>query len=165
MKPIVLYSTRGGNTEKVAREIAHKLNCQCIKITKDFDSSTINLNDFDLIIIGTGNYAARPNHNMLKFLHQMNVEGNKQFALFLTWFGRSTTDKSVFKKMKAAVEVKGQNLHDNYFKCLGGPHNVVQRGFTRLIGCREAGGHPDSEDLNAAKKWASKITEFIQKSP
>ena len=64
MKPVVLYSTRGGNTEKIAREIAHELNCKCITITKDFDPSTINLNDFDLIF--KENYYIGSNLGLMK---------------------------------------------------------------------------------------------------
>jgi flavodoxin len=55
LNSIILYSSKGGNTEKVAKEIASELNCQCIKIADDFDSSTVDLNDFDLVFVGTGN--------------------------------------------------------------------------------------------------------------
>jgi len=30
MNPVVIYSTKGGNTEKVALEIAQELNCKAI---------------------------------------------------------------------------------------------------------------------------------------
>jgi flavodoxin len=61
LKPIVLYSTIGGNTEKVAKEIAAELNCQCVKIAEGFDSSTLDLNDFDFVFVGTGNIWGNPN--------------------------------------------------------------------------------------------------------
>ena len=53
MNPVVIYSTKGGNTEKVALEIAKELNCQVIKISKELDFSTISLKDFDLVFLGT----------------------------------------------------------------------------------------------------------------
>ena len=64
MKPIVLYSSKGGNTEKIACEIASELSCSCIKITKDFNSSTVNLRDFDLVFLGTGIYGAKPDADL-----------------------------------------------------------------------------------------------------
>jgi hypothetical protein len=67
-RPIVLYSTKGGSTKRIAVEIASELNCQCTEITKHSDSSTINLSDFDLVLIGTGIYRKCPNADMVRFL-------------------------------------------------------------------------------------------------
>ena len=49
MKPVVIYSSKGGNTEKVAFEIAKELNCKAIKISGEPDFSTISLKDFDFV--------------------------------------------------------------------------------------------------------------------
>ncbi len=54
MNPVVIYSTKGGNTEKVALEIADELDSKAIKISGKSDFSTISLRDFpDLVFIGT----------------------------------------------------------------------------------------------------------------
>ena len=53
MNPVVVYSTKGGNTEKVALEITQELNCNAIKISRETDFSTISIKDFDLVVIGT----------------------------------------------------------------------------------------------------------------
>jgi flavodoxin len=157
MKPIVLYSSKGGNTEKVAGEIASELNCPCVKITKNSDPSTVNLNDFDLVFIGTGNYVAKPNADMLNFLKEINPESSKQFALFLTWFGRGTSDRDVFDNAKSVVEDKGQKMLETCYTCLGEAHSLGTRLFSRLIG-HNAQGHPNAEELSAARQWAKEIS-------
>lgn len=162
MKPIVLYSSKGGNTGKVGSEIASELDCPCIKITKDFDSSTINLNDFDLVFIGTGNYAAKPNHELLNFLNEMNLgNSGKDFALFMTWFGRGTSDKAVYNKVKTTVEAKGQKILEKCYYCLGEGHSTMERGVAHLIGHANSKGHPDAEDLSNARKWAKELSKSI----
>ncbi|MFX1538336.1 MAG: flavodoxin family protein [Promethearchaeota archaeon] len=110
LKPIVLYSSKSGNTEKIAREISSELNCRCEKISENSDLTTIDLGDFDLVFLGTGNYGAKPNAEILNYLKEMNLNNSRIFALFMTWLGRATTDKAVYDIIKAAVEEKGQRL-------------------------------------------------------
>ncbi len=141
--PIVLYSTKGGCTRKVAVEIASELNCPCIEISAHSDSSTVNLDNFDLVLVGTGIYQTRPNADMVRFLQNANLDGKKQFALFLTWYRLGKSDSSVFNKMDAILEASGKNLLSCYFECLGDSPK----------------GHPNAEDLSAARKWVSKIAK------
>ena len=158
MKPIVLYSTIGGNTEKVAKEIAAELNCQCVKIAEGFDSSTLDLNDFDFVFVGTGNIWGNPNVPLLGYLKEMNLTGSRRFALFMTRVGRGKSDRDVFDKVKAAVEAKGQVMLEDYFKCMGEGRTGFWSGMGRLIG-HDARGHPDTEDLSAARKWAGELAK------
>ncbi len=154
MKPIVLYSSKGGNTEKIASEIASELNCSYIKISKDFNSSTVNIRDFDLVFLGTGIYGAKPDADLLNYLNEMNLKNNVIFALFITWFGRGTTDRAVYDKIKATVEAKGQILSENCYSCLfEGPSIISRRLFPKTR------GHPTAEDLSNARKWAREFTK------
>ena len=156
LKPIVLYSSKSGNTEKISREISSELNCRCEKISKNFDSSLIDLDDFNLVFLGTGIYGAKPNAEMLNYLKEMNLNNNRIFALFMTWFGRGTTDKAVYDIIKAAVEEKGQRLMENYYSCLFEGHSIIAR-----VIFRNANGHPTAEDLSNARKWAKEIVKSI----
>jgi flavodoxin len=158
LKPIVIYSTIGGNTEKVAKEIAAELNCQSVRITEGFGSSTLDLNDFDFVFVGTGNIWGNPHAPLLSYLKEMNLTGSRRFALFMTRFGRGKSDRDVFDKVKAAVEAKGQVMLDDYFKCMGEGRTALWSGLGRMIG-HDARGHPDAEDLNAARKWAKELTK------
>ena len=160
MKSIVLYSTKGGNTEKVAGEIASELGCQCMKVAKDFDPSALNLNDYDMVFVGTGNYAGRPNADMLNYLKGIELKNSRQFALFLTWFGRGKSDKGVFDRIKTVLEAKNQKVLDNCYKCQGEGHNLLQRFFAWAMGhgCR---GHPDASELSAARTWALALSKAL----
>jgi flavodoxin len=157
LNPIVLFSSKGGNTEKVANEIAAEISCPCINVTKDSNSSSVNLKDFDLVFLGTGNYVAKPNGAMLDFLKGTTFGEGKTFALFTTWFGRGTSDKEVYGKVKEALEAKGQKILESNYCCLGEGHSAMTRGFARLIGHAEAKGHPNQEDLTNARKWAKEL--------
>jgi len=141
MNPVVIYSTKGGNTEKVALEIAQELSCKAIKILGDPDFSTISLKDFDLVFIGTWVRGGEPSPDMLSFLKQLNLEdSNRQFALFMTWAGGGKSDVLTFNRVKQLLEAKNQRLLNDYYKCFG-----KSLGFARR-------GHPDTQDLADARK-------------
>jgi flavodoxin len=147
MKPVVVYSTKTGNTKKVALEIAQELNCQAISVSESIDLTTISLKDFDLVFIGTWIRGGEPSPDMVKFLNQLDLnDSQRKFALFLTWAGGGKSDVLAFNRVKQLLEFKHQKLLDDYFKCLG-----------QTFGLR-ARGHPDAKDLADALKWAcSKI--------
>lgn len=148
MKPIVVYSTRSGNTKKVAEAVASELNCLCHQITSD--SATVSIDEYDTVFIGTGIYKGQPHQDLLGYLQTMHPNGKKRFALFMTCFGwgKNVADKNVIGTLKAALEANGQRMLDNHFSCFGGGLGFVRRG------------HPDAEELDLAKKWARKIAEL-----
>jgi len=146
MNPVVIYSTKSGNTEKVALEIAKELNCKVIKISKETDFSTISLKDFDLVFIGTWIRGGEPSPDMYRFLRQLNLEdNNRQFALFMTWAGGGKSDVMAFNRVKPILDAKNQTLLEDYFKCFGTMFGLVRRG------------HPDAQDLADARKWARNV--------
>ena len=138
--PVVLYSTKGGNTKKVAGEIADELGCPLKEITKDSVFSTVNLRDFDMVFIGTGIYRGLPNEYLTSFLNSAEF-GNQRFALFMTWLRLGKGDKGVFDKIDKILEAKGKKLLGNYFECRGDYPS----------------GYPDARDFEDARKWASKV--------
>ena len=151
MNPVVVYSTKSGNTEKVALEIAQELNCNAIKISGETDFSTISLRNFDLIILGTWIRGGEPSPDMTSFLKQLNFEdSNRQFALFITWAGGGKSDVLAFKRVKQFLEVKNQRLLEDCFKCFGKTFGVARRG------------HPDSQDLANARNWAKTLVSSLE---
>ena len=116
MNPVVIYSTKGGNTEKVALEIAQEFNCKAIKISEEPDFSTTSLKDFDLVFIGTWVRGGEPSPDMRRFLKQLNLEDNhRQFALFITWGGGVISDRLTFRRVKQLLESKNQRLLEDYY--------------------------------------------------
>jgi flavodoxin len=152
MNTVVIYSTKSGNTEKVALEIAKELNCNAIKISNETDFSTIPLKDFDLVVLGTWIRGGEPSPDMTRFLKQMDFEdSNRKFALFMTWAGGGKSDVLAFRCVKQFLEVKNQRLFDDCFKCLGKTFGIARRG------------HPDAQDLANARKWANTLASSPEK--
>jgi flavodoxin len=147
MKPIVIYSTHRVNTEKVALAIAQAIECQAVKLTENFDTSTLPLTDYDTIILGTGIRGGEPYVELLNFLKTADFGSDKRFFLFMTWAGGGVSNKLAYQGVKKALEARGQQLDADYFLCLG-----VTFGFTRR-------GHPNETDLNEARKW---VTEKLK---
>jgi flavodoxin len=152
MKTVVVYSTRSGNTEKVAQEIASELDCQTIKISKDSSSAILELNDFDLVFIGTGIRGGEPREELLSYLERVEFkDSNRHFALFITWCGGGISDKLVFERISQVLQAKNQKLLDNCYKCLG-QFSLFRRG------------HPNASELLSARKWAKELEQTIDKS-
>jgi flavodoxin len=152
MNPVVIYSTKSGNTEKVALEISQELNCNAIKISRETDFSTLSIKDFDFVVIGTWIRGGEPSPDMTSFLKHLHFEDSRrQFALFMTWAGGGKSDVLTFKRVKKLLEAKNQRLLDDCFKCLGKTFGITRRG------------HPDAQDLVNARKWAKKLVCMPEK--
>lgn len=150
MRTLVLYSTKSGNTQKIADEIALELNCESLRITKTNPAPTIDLNNYDLIFIGTGIHFGNPNEYMVAYLKTANLKEPKKFALFLTWGGAGKTDQIVTAKLEKILESKNQIIVEGFYSCYGG----WKRSFLKK-------GHPNTEDLKAARIWAQNIIQTI----
>ena len=150
MRISVLYSTKSGNTRKIADEIALRLNCESLRITKTNPVPTMDLNNYDLIFIGTGIHFGNPNNDMVTYLKTVNLKEPKTFALFLTWGGAGKTDQIVIAKLKMILESKNQIVVEDFYSCYGGR----KLSFLRK-------GHPNTEDLKAARIWAQNIVQTI----
>jgi flavodoxin len=153
MNPVVIYFSKSGNTEKVAFEIAKELNCHSIKISRETVFSAISFKNFDLVLIGTWIRGGEPSPDMTSFLKQLSLEdGNMHFALFMTWAGGGKSDVLAFNRVKQLLEAKNQRLLDSSFKCLGKTFGIAKRG------------HPNSQDLANARKWAKNLVCDTEKS-
>ncbi len=143
MKSIVIYSTHRSNTEKIASVIAQAADCQAVKLSENFDASSLPLTDYDTIFLGTGVRGGEPYVELVNFLKTADLGSGKRFFLFMTWAGGGASDKLTYQLVKKMLESKGQQLDEAYFLCLGQTF-----GFTRR-------GHPNMADLSEAKKWAT----------
>ena len=148
MKPIIIYASKGGNTEKIANEIVQELNCESMKVTQLGLASSSNLDNYDLIFVGTGIHYGNPNEDLVNYLKTIDLKKPKVFALFVTWGGAGKTSQDVIVKLKTILESKGHRVIDDCFVCYGG-WNFLRRG------------HPNLEDFKAVKIWAKKTVDTI----
>lgn len=143
MKMLVLYSSSGGNTGKVAEAIASELKCDCVRVTRSGTLGAVDLDSYDLVFVGTGIHYGGPNEDIVAYLKGVSLNRSGQFALFITWGGAGKTNQTVFAALKALLESKGQKVHSDAFSCYGG-WNFLRRG------------HPNEQEIKAAKEWATK---------
>lgn len=148
MKAIILYSSKSGNTGKLAAAMAAQLNCETVKVTAQTNPATLDLDGYDLILVGTGLYAGTPNEDIVKFLSSLNLKGHKQFALFITWGGAPGSDKMALGKLRALLQSKGQKVLDEHFASYGGWRGILMKR-----------GHPKPDEIHAAAVWAKKVME------
>jgi flavodoxin len=148
MKPIIVYASKGGNTEKIANEIVQELNCESIKVTHPSLASSVNLDNYDLIFVGTGIHYGNPYKDLVNYLKTIDLNKPKVFALFVTWGGAGKTSQDIIVKLKTILESKGHRVTDDCFICYGG-WNFLRRG------------HPNLEDLKAVKIWIKKTVNTI----
>jgi flavodoxin len=143
MNSIVIYSTHRSNTEKIALAVAQAANCKSVKLSENFDASTLPLEGYDTVFLGTGIRGGEPYLELLNFFKTADLGNGKRFLLFMTWAGGGASNKLAYEVVKKALEAKGQHLEQDYFICLGQTF-----GFTRR-------GRPNEADLAEAKKWAT----------
>ena len=144
MKAIVLYASKGGNTEKIAGELAREIDCEAVKITQTGLTSPDDLDSYDLFFVGTGIQYGNPNQDLVNCLKTVSLKKPKVFALFLTWGGAGKTKQDAIAKLKVILETNGNRVIEDYFACYGG-WNFLRRG------------HPNREDAQAARIWAKQI--------
>jgi flavodoxin len=153
MKSIILYSSKSGNTKKIAESMAARIGCEVIKITSDNNPSNADLEGYDLIFVGTGLYAGTPNEQIVKYLGSLNLKSTKQFALFITWGGAPRSDKSALTRLRVLLEGKGQKVLDEHFAAYGGWKGILMKR-----------GHPKPEEIQAAGQWAKQLVEKFKVS-
>ncbi|MBQ9329242.1 MAG: hypothetical protein IJ225_12010 [Solobacterium sp.] len=75
----VIYQSRGGNTEVIAKAIAE----ECGVAAYDIESA-VNVSGSDLLFVGMGIYAGKPDSSLLDYLDQLPVNVIKGAAVFTT---------------------------------------------------------------------------------
>ncbi|ULQ58512.1 flavodoxin domain-containing protein [Brucepastera parasyntrophica] len=138
----VMYHSSTGNTEKLARTIAEALNTTAEAITKDPAPLSGSV---DLLFIGDGVYAGKPNKRTEAFIKQLDPANVKNVAVFATYGGQ--------KKIGQDIQ---QLLRDRGFKVLGEP--FVCKGQAWFFMNRK---HPDETDLSGAAEYAKQIAAQV----
>jgi hypothetical protein len=87
----------------------------------------MDLNNYDLIFIGTGIHFGNPNEDMVHYLKTTDLKDPKSFAVFVTWGGAGKTNQDTIAKLRMILESKGQKVVENCFVCYGG-WNFLRRG-------------------------------------
>ena len=121
MTTAVIYSSKTGNTKKVAEYIAQKIGAELINVKE-----CNNISGYDRIILGCGVYAGKPAKVMRQFVENNkdklsgaslfvtclynDEKGAKQLETIANSFG--IADAIFFDKAKKQIGVEGSKLEE-----------------------------------------------------
>lgn len=143
MKTWVLYYSKGGNTKKVAEAIAEELEVlKTEQIPPAYPPENVQL-----LFLGTGVYAGKPDPKMIEFIRTLNNNRVKNAVVFGTKGG---DDIRAIETVKSLLKEKGINVIDETFSCKGKYFIFFNRK------------KPDGEDLKAAKAFARRIYDSLK---
>ena len=166
MSSLVVFSTSTGNTKKIADAIFSALKDKDKKITDVNEINTININEFERIIIGGWIDKGKIDEKAKEFVTNLK---NKKLGLFLTMGGNPETDraKKCVQKVRELLKKNG-NIVEKTFVCQGAidPNlinkfrEMTKQGIAepfavtpeREVRWAEAAKHPDEKDIENAKR-------------
>ena len=142
MKSLVVYYSKSGNTEKVARAIATGLGTQAKSIK---EVTPAELKNYDLICFGTPVHRASPSEEITGFISQLPDLSGKKAAVFCT--KSIAGDKPTLAALSKALEAKGMVV-------LGSFYAVGLSRFFADFGPRIFHrGHPSPVELAGAEEF------------
>ena len=166
MSSLVVFSTSTGNTRKIADAIFSALKDTDKKIVDVNEINTVNMNEFEKIIIGGWIDKGEIDEKSKEFLTNLK---NKKLGLFLTMGGNPEIDraKKCVQKVRELLEKNG-NIVEKTFVCQGAidPNlinkfrEMTKQGIAgpfaatpeREARWAEAAKHPDEKDMENAKR-------------
>lgn len=144
MKSLVIYYSKTGNTEKVAKAIAKGLDADLRKINEIND-----ILEYQFICVGTPVHAFAPAEPVKEFLGKLPDLLDKKGAGFCTM--HMIGAKGTFKILREEMEAKGIKFLGD-FSC---------KGLSRIVG--DVGpkifnkGRPNEKDLKKAEDFGREL--------
>jgi flavodoxin len=134
MKTLIMYYSKSGNTETVAKTLSNELSTDLIKIednkkrdglfsmsrsVKDalreaktkISPEKLDLDDYDLIYIGTPVWAGKPTPAIITAIDTYDFKG-KNVILFATM--KKSGDEKTIAKMKEKIQVQGAKVINSF---------------------------------------------------
>lgn len=171
MKCLVVYTSRGGNTEKLARAIASALGPECVCANA---SDAPPPERFDFIALGFGVYRGWPDGDMRAYMKRCR---RKEVGIFMT-LGAWPDSEHAFNCIGRAEGLLESCTARVKFICQGGytpeylarmksrpadsPHAWNEERAARVA---EAMKHPSEEDLNIAAERFRSAAEKLASRP
>ena len=166
MKYSIVYTSKSGNTEKLALAIKESANGECLQCVKADAADADKINESDIVFVGAGSYKGTCDEAAGKF---MNTLKNKKVFLFMT-VGYGNNQEYYDKMLNPAksfldssnilvgsyacqgqwIEGQKKNLENMLEKAASEDEKKVVQG--KLANYENALGHPNAEDLNNLKE-------------
>lgn len=170
MKKILIYSSKTGNTKKIADSIKEVVKPDLFVDVLEFDINTISETDF--LIIGGWIDRGYMNKEIMDLIHKLK---NLKVAFFFT-LGAYPNSMHAFDCIKNIKNVllKNNNEVFAHYHCQGSidsklidwmkslpsdhPHSPNDERVKRW---RDASMHPNQEDLNSAQNFAANLINLV----
>ncbi len=155
-KLIICQSFHHGNTMKIAKVMADKLNAET---KKPSEVKNEELNKYDLIGFGSGIYDGKHHNSLLDFVDKLpNGVGKKTFIFSTSGVPVAIFGNSFLNNYSAKAHATLKNkLKSKNYKIIC---DFICPGFNTDIFLKYFGGvnknRPNEKDLASAKKFASK---------
>jgi flavodoxin len=144
MKTLVVYTSKGGATETVAREIAKALKSD-LKKAEEIGADA--LDKYELIGFGSGIYMGKYGKKIRKLLERYLGAGKKAFVFSTSGKGSDDYNDGFKEKLRE----KGFDVVGS-FACKGYDDWFVLKLFGGINK-----GHPNKEDLKGAREFAKSL--------
>ena len=141
---IIYYSYHHGNTEKIANSMAEVSNAKVCTIDK---MNTVNMDDYEIIGFGSGIAFGKHYDKFLNVVCRLQFKEKNVFVFSTSGTGNKKYNSALIELLKNA----GVSVVDD-FTCKGydtyGPFKIIG-GISK--------GHPDNDDIAAAKQFIQRI--------
>lgn len=156
MKVLIIYASKTGTTEKCAQRIKKKLlDTTIININKN--NNPINIESYELIIVGTPIRMGMIDKHIKSFLHQNKKHLQSKKTAYFICCGFSDNFQKYYKENFPQELLKNALVYDTF----GGEINLEkQKGVDKLIMKLVQNHSKESKDITILEQ---NIDKFIQK--
>ena len=144
---IIYHSEHHGNTKKIAKAMAEKINADILK------AADVNLNKFeeyDTIGFGSGVYNGKLHKELSEILSKLPQQDDKKGFIFSTT-GSKTYSSMAHERFRPMLEEKSFEIIGE-FSCLGFDTALTKEGINK--------GRPNKQDIKDAEDF---IVNIIKK--
>lgn len=173
MKILIAYYSMTGNTEAIAKAFKEALAEEEVVLKKVEELDPTSLKLYDLVLIGSGIYAARMHKTVKKILKEA-TELPKKAALFYTHATQEPETYQPFPKdIRKILEKSGCTICAE-FECLGEQKSLSEKEMEQRLQAlppeervkaeeqmEKLRGHPNTDDLEKAKKFANNLLSLF----
>jgi flavodoxin len=141
---IIYHSEHHGNTKKIAKAMAEKINADILKATD------VNLNKFeeyDIAGFGSGVYNGKLHKELSEILSKLSQQNDKKAFIFSTT-GSKTYSSIAHERFRPMLEEKGFEIIGE-FSCPGFDTALTKEGINK--------GRPNKQDIKEAEDFIVNI--------
>lgn len=151
MKSIILYSSKYGTTEKIAKDLAKALQCDI----KSLDDKKVNISDYEQIIIGTSIYMGRMRKPVQKFLDtEMETLTKKNTTLFFC-----CNEETDYQALVPAPLKNSASVYHVGFELLTDQMHFLDKWITKKVAKQTEPYHALNQEIIDQLKTHSKASQ------